>query len=83
MLFQGIRLDSVSMGKGFVEWHVHYPPVAKKIRELKGRYDDLNEACADLKRYCLKEEVNGETVRLVEEQCPDISWGSERKESLA
>ncbi|MCA8961951.1 MAG: hypothetical protein KDC38_15605 [Planctomycetes bacterium] len=71
----GVRLEPVSMGKGFVEWQVVYPSLAKKCRGLPSRFEDLREACRELKRHLTADRVDPETVALVEQQAPEGAWG--------
>jgi len=70
----GIRLSSVSMGKGFVEWQVVYPSLAQKNEDLQARYGDLRLACEELKRHCSKGDVDPETVALADREQPDLPW---------
>ena len=74
----GIRLEPVSMGKGFVEWHVVYPSLVKKNPGVGQSFEDLEEACRVLKRHLTESEVDPKTVRLIEEHAADGDWGSDR-----
>ena len=74
----GVYLETVSLGKGYVSFRVQVPPMAKRNPHLKKEYDDLDEACRDLKRFLGRDEVDPETVLVVEKQCPEGHWGSER-----
>ena len=40
-----IRLESVSIGKGFVRWRVVTPHLRKRPRDLEEDYEDLTSAC--------------------------------------
>ncbi len=74
----GIRLEPVSMGKGFVEWHVKYPSLVKKNPALGSAYDDLASACLALKRSLLRAQVEDETATMIEEYATDCEWGCDR-----
>ena len=78
-----IQLQSVSMGKGIVHWRVVYPSLAKRNRNLKKEYRELDEACADLKRFLKAEQVEPKTRAMVEERAPAIEWGAEAGEPAA
>lgn len=78
----GIQLRSVSMGKGFVHWEVVYPHLARKNRNLRREYGELDEACVELKRYLRRDQVDPATAKLVEERAPEGAWG-ERAEAPA
>ena len=73
----GIGLTSVSMGKGIVHWRVDHPPLSRKNRNLKKMYEDLDEACADLKRFLASGDVEPKTRAIVEDRRPEGDWGSE------
>ncbi len=72
----GVSIETVSIGKGIVNWRVHFPPLAKRHPRVEEEYDDLQEACCDIKRYLEREQVDPETVTLVEQRCPELKWGS-------
>ncbi|MFN0060645.1 MAG: hypothetical protein ACKVX7_19495 [Planctomycetota bacterium] len=63
-----IRLESYSMGKGYVKWRVVYPPMAKKIRGLAAEFDSLALAADALKKFCPREQLDAETAALIEAQ---------------
>ncbi len=73
-----IRLESVSIGKGFVRWRVVTPRLKKRPRDLEEDYEDLTSACEVVKALFLEQEVDPDTVALVEERDPDGTWGSAR-----
>ena len=73
-----IRLESVSMGKGFVRWRVVTPRLRKRPRDLEKDYEDLTSACVAVKALFLEQEVDPDTVALVEERDPEGTWGSAR-----
>lgn len=73
----GIRLESVSIGKGTVTWRVVYPHLARKNRNLEREYGELGEACVALKRFLDRDELDPKTAALVEEHAPEGAWGSE------
>ncbi|MFQ5655681.1 MAG: hypothetical protein ACE5GW_13250 [Planctomycetota bacterium] len=75
---KGIRLESVSMGKGIVRWRVQFPPLARRDRNIRREYGDLMEAIGDVKRFCERAQVAEGTARLIEEKLPDGKWGSDR-----
>jgi hypothetical protein len=72
-----IQLQSVSMGKGIVHWRVVHPSLSRRNRNLKKQYADLDEACADLKRFLIADEVEARTRAMVEERAPAGEWGTE------
>ena len=74
----GVYIETVSIGKGFVKWNVHFPTLAIHSPQIKRQYEDLQEVCKDVKQFLQKEEVDPETVELVERECPDVPWGSGR-----
>ncbi len=71
----GVRIESVSVGKGHVAWCVHFPPLARRRREIEKQYDRLQDACAAVKKYCRREECDPETALRVEHVVPDGGWG--------
>ena len=73
-----IRLESVSIGKGFVRWRVVTPRLQKRPRDLEKDYEDLTSACEVVKALFLEHEVDPDTVALVEERDPEGTWGSAR-----
>ena len=74
----GVYLETVSLGKGLVNWKVHFPTLGKTRKSIEKEYDDLVQACRDLKRFLNKDEVDPETAGLIEQQCPDGEWGIDR-----
>jgi len=79
----GIQLRSVSIGKGIVHWQVVYPHMARRNRHLRREYDDLDEACAELKRYLRRDQVEAATAKLVEEHAPEGAWGAQAEAGAA
>lgn len=73
---QGIALEPVSMGKGFVQWRIVYPPLVKKNRRLQSMYDSYDAACTAIKQHCERSAVDPTIAEQVEAQCPDLAWGS-------
>ncbi len=73
----GIQLQSVSIGKGTVTWRVVYPHLARKNRNLKREYVEVDEACVDLKRFLHRDDLDAGTAALVEKNVPEGAWGSE------
>lgn len=63
-----IRLESYSMGKGYVKWRVVYPPMAKKIRGLAAEFESLASAAEALQKHCTREQLDSETAALIEAQ---------------
>jgi len=78
----GIQLRSVSIGKGIVHWRVEYPTMAKKNRNLRREYENLDEACAEMKRFLRKDQLDPATAKIVEDRAPEGAWG-ERAEAAA
>ena len=72
-----IRLESYSMGKGYVKWRVCYPPMAKKIRGLATEFESLAEAAEALKAHCTREQLDPATAALVEHQLPSAPWNAQ------
>ncbi len=72
----GVYIERVSLGKGYVSWKVRFPPLARHHPGVKKEYGDLDEACRDVKRHLGEEDVDRETVKLIEERCPGLAWGS-------
>ncbi len=70
-----VYIETVSLGKGLVNWKVHFPPMAKRHPQVKKEYGDLQEVCRDVKRHLEREQVDPETVALVEQHCTDLEWG--------
>ncbi|MEM7261229.1 MAG: hypothetical protein AAF488_04505 [Planctomycetota bacterium] len=73
----GIHLEPVSLGKGFIDWQVVYPSMAKKVPGLQKSYDDVAEACSALKRHLREDQVDDETRKLIEQHASGDSWGSD------
>ncbi len=73
----GIHLQSVSIGKGIVHWGVVYPHLARRNRNLQKEYRELDQACADLKRFLKKDQVEPKTRALIEEHAPAGEWGAD------
>jgi hypothetical protein len=59
-----------------------YPHLARKNRNLQAEYAELDEACAELKRYLRRDQVDSATAALVESRAPAGAWG-ERAEAAA
>ena len=74
----GVYIETVSLGKGYVNWKVHFPTLAKRLPGVKSEYDDLIAACKDVKRFLRREEVDPETVTQVEQHYADGKWGADR-----
>ena len=70
----GIRLESVSLGKGLVSWRVNYPPLARRNRAVQPEYERLEDACAALIEHCAREDCDPETIERVERNCPGRTW---------
>ncbi len=73
----GIHLQSVPIGKGIVHWRVVYPHLARRNRHLQREYRELDQACADLKRFLQSNQVEPKTRAMVEEHAPEGEWGAE------
>lgn len=71
----GLKVTSVSMGKGQVAWKIDFPPVCRKDNRLTGVWNSLEEALSVLKQTSSRSEVDPETAALADEHCPEISWG--------
>ena len=74
-----VKIESVSIGKGFVQWRVILPALQRRPRTLKREYAQLQDACTAVKKNFAREEVTTETATLVEEHDPHTSWGSARQ----
>lgn len=74
----GVRMESVSLGKGFVRWCVVMPPMSRRPRGLEKDYETRAEACEAVKKFFLQEEVETQTATTVGEQAPGGQWGSAR-----
>ncbi|HCW44720.1 MAG TPA: hypothetical protein DGU45_05340 [Planctomycetes bacterium] len=72
----GLKIQSVSLGKGKVAWKVDFPPVGLKNSKLTGQWESLEEALVALKSSASKAQVDPKTVALADEKCPDTPWGS-------
>ncbi|NCF55073.1 MAG: hypothetical protein GWP41_02250 [Planctomycetia bacterium] len=72
----GLKIQSVSLGKGKVAWKVDFPPVGPKNSKLTGHWESLEEALVALKSSASKAQVDPNTVALADEKCPDTPWGS-------
>ncbi|MEE2882988.1 MAG: hypothetical protein VYD70_04615 [Planctomycetota bacterium] len=70
----GLKVTSVSMGKGEVAWRIDFPPVCRKDARLKGQWDSLEEALTILKKCSPRDGVDPETADLADERCPEVSW---------
>ena len=70
----GLKVASVSLGKGEVAWRIEFPPVCMKDIRLKGQWNSLEEALTVLKKYCSRQDVDPDTADLADEHCPEISW---------
>ncbi len=77
----GIRIESVSLGKGYVAWRIQYPPLVRRRRELKAEYPKLAEACEAVQRWCRRDECDPQTAALVEKNAPEGEWASGRQRS--
>ncbi|OUU25329.1 MAG: hypothetical protein CBC13_02255 [Planctomycetia bacterium TMED53] len=73
---EGLKIISVSLGKGKVAWKVDFPPIGRKDSRLKGQWETLEEALEALKNYCPRAAVDPNTASLAEEHCPDTPWAS-------
>lgn len=71
----GVRLESVSLGKGFVNWRVVLPPMSRRPRGLEKEYESRVDACQAVKKYFLEDEVDPETVAAITEHAPGGQWG--------
>lgn len=82
---QGIALEPVSMGKGFIQWRVVYPSLVKKNRHLQAKYDSFDDACKALVSFCRREELDTYTADQVETNCRETgveaSWGAQAASS--
>jgi hypothetical protein len=72
----GIRIQSVSLGKGHVAWNVQFPSMSRRRRGVQKQYARLQEACAAVKAHCSREECAPEAIELIEKHVPDGDWGS-------
>ena len=45
--------------------------------KIEREYKELADVCRELKRYLTVDDIDPETVKLVEENCPDGEWGSD------
>ena len=72
----GIRIESVSLGKGYVSYRVHFPPLSRRNRAVQKEYPRLARACEAIKRHCRREDCEPETIALVERHVPDGEWSS-------
>ncbi len=70
----GLKIISVSLGKGKVAWKVDFPPIGRKDSRLKGHWESLEEALNAIKNSCSIEEVDPKTALLADEHCPDTPW---------
>ena len=70
----GLKIASVSLGKGEVAWRIDFPPVCLKDMRLKGQWNSLGEALAVLKKCSPRETVDPDTADLADEHCPEIPW---------
>ena len=69
------RIESVSMGAGVVRYRVVLPAMKKRPRSLASDYETLQSACVAVKQCFQKDDVDPETVAMVEDKVPDGSWG--------
>ena len=74
----GVRMESVSLGKGFVRWRVVMPPMSRRPRGLEKDYETRTGACEAVKKFFLEEEVEPQTATSVAEHAPGGKWGSAR-----
>ena len=70
----GLKIISVSLGKGKVAWKVDFPPVGRKDARLMGQWETLEDALGVLKNTCQKSEVDPKTASMADEHCPDTPW---------
>ena len=77
----GLKVTSVSMGKGEVAWRIDFPPVCRKdaperrsVGVLAKQWDSLEEALTILKKCSPRDGVDPETADLADERCPEVSW---------
>ncbi len=72
----GLKVTSVSLGKGRVSWKVDFPPVCRKDPRLRGEWDSMEEVLEILKRVSSRDSVDEITAQLADSRCPDVAWES-------
>lgn len=72
----GIRIQSVSLGKGLVCWQVQFPPLARKNNRLIGEYQALDDLLVDVRRFCSEDQVDQEVIDMMKEREVSEDWGS-------
>jgi hypothetical protein len=70
----GLKVASVSVGKGQIAWRIDFPPVCRKDGRLTGQWDSMEEALSVLKKCSTRETVDPKTADLADEHCPEIPW---------
>ncbi len=70
----GLKVASVSVGKGLVAWRIDFPPVCRKDARLTGQWDSMEEALSVLKKWSSRESIDPQTADLADEHCPEIAW---------
>ncbi|MDE0959783.1 MAG: hypothetical protein OSB09_03300 [Planctomycetota bacterium] len=74
---RGLKVTSVSLGKGEVAWKVDFPPVGRKDPRLTGQWKTLEQVLDRIKKVCSRELVDEATAQLADERCPESPWGGE------